>query len=143
MLLPLSQEQVLEVVRIVEQIVDSHEKHNNVDDLIAQLNQLALREYEIADILLADETIGLYAFAEDVLTPQPVKVDDVVEQELLEIIRFLQRGEGTIREQGYWLEFLERNLPHPGISDLIYWRNDLLTPDAILAEARAYKPIML
>jgi len=39
------------------------------------------------------------------------------------------------------LEILQRNVPHPEVSDFIYY-NDL-TPEEIVAKALNYKPIQL
>jgi hypothetical protein len=57
------------------------------------------------------------------------------------LIKRLSSGKASEHEQSYWLQVLKRNLPHPEISDLIYWRD--LSPEEILAKALAYKPIQL
>ncbi len=129
---------------VAEAILDAaHDIAADSSALIAQFNQQTNRNYSLDDFLIADDTIGLVEFVKHAVMPQPIRVADITDTELLDIIGFLQRGDGTAQEQDYWLEFLERNLPHPAIVNLIYWRSDLHTPDAILAAARAYKPILL
>ena len=80
---------------------------------------------------------------ETALRPSAQPVPDITDDELLEVITYLVDGHDSESEQSYWLEFLDRNLPHPAMSNLIYWRFDELTPVQILAEAKTYKPILL
>ncbi len=60
---------------------------------------------------------------------------------LLDIIRKLQNAEGSEEEEVSWLETLERNVPHPEISDLIFY--DDLSPEEILDRALKHTPISL
>jgi hypothetical protein len=73
----------------------------------------------------------------------PSDLDPEDDARLLAIIALMMNAEGSEEETMGWLEILERHLPYPGVSDLIFWRDDLETPEAILAEARSYKPIQL
>lgn len=41
------------------------------------------------------------------------------------------------------IEVVERNVPHPEVSDLIYWNDEDFTPEQIVDIALAYKPIQL
>lgn len=60
---------------------------------------------------------------------------------MLEIIRRLQTGEGSEEEENVWLEMLEQNVPHPSVSDLIFY--DDLSPEEILTRALDYKSVSL
>lgn len=41
------------------------------------------------------------------------------------------------------LEVVERNVPHPEVSNLIYWNEKDLSPEQIIDIALAYKPMQL
>ena len=81
-------------------------------------------------------------FVELALTLPVAKTKRLGNEELLELITCLMNVEGTENETAYWLELLEQNVPHPNVSDLIYWPVCEMTPEEILAEALAYKPII-
>jgi hypothetical protein len=78
------------------------------------------------------------------------KLEDTVRElgkpskgQLVELVGKLQRSEGTEDEQMGWLLLLDRNVPHPAISDLIYHSEGELTAEEIVEQALAYKPIQL
>jgi hypothetical protein len=69
--------------------------------------------------------------------------------ELIALVERILSGEGTEEEQAELRRTLERNVPHPGVINLIYWPRhegfdrDELTPEEIVDAALAYKPIAL
>jgi Colicin immunity protein / pyocin immunity protein len=63
--------------------------------------------------------------------------------EMVELIRKIMNAEGTEEELDMWEDMLESNLNYPGISDLIYYPDREMTPEEIIKEALAYKPIEL
>lgn len=68
--------------------------------------------------------------------------------ELLRLVTYLMSGEGTESEQVAALRELESRVPHPRVSDLIFWPQHEgfdreLTPDEVVDVALAYRPIEL
>jgi hypothetical protein len=63
-------------------------------------------------------------------------------RELIELVTELYNSEGkTEEEENRLLELLEKNVPHPEVSDLIYWHD--LTPEEVVDRALAYRSIQL
>lgn len=63
-------------------------------------------------------------------------------EELINLVKELYNSKGkTEEEENRLLELLEKNVPHPDVSDLIYWED--LTPEEVIDKALAYKPIQL
>ena len=63
--------------------------------------------------------------------------------ELIELVEKIMKSNGTEEEIDNMIEVLERNVPHPEVSDLIFWNEEGLTPEQIVDIALAYKPIQL
>lgn len=68
--------------------------------------------------------------------------------ELVRLVTYLSTGEGTEAEQDAALVELKARVPHPRVSDLIFWPDSLgydreLSPDEIVDAALAHKPIEL
>jgi len=63
--------------------------------------------------------------------------------ELLDLIARLQRGEGGDDVATEWIAELERGIPCPRITDLIFFGEPSDTPEDILRKAREYRPIQL
>lgn len=63
--------------------------------------------------------------------------------ELIELVRKIMEVEGTESEIDEMLVYLKQNVPHPEVSDLIFWDKRELTPEEIVEEALSYKPIIL
>ena len=51
--------------------------------------------------------------------------------------------EGTEEEIDDMIDILKSSVPHPEVSDLIYWNENDLTADQIVEQALNYKPIQL
>lgn len=63
-------------------------------------------------------------------------------EELINLVKELYNSKGKTEEQeDQLLDLLEKNVPHPEVSDLIYWED--LTPEEVVDQALAYKPIQL
>ena len=71
----------------------------------------------------------------------PLPLVDV--DELVEIVRRLQSAEGTEAELYALMKKLERSVPHPAVTDLIFYSDREMTAEEIVAEALSYKPILL
>ena len=63
--------------------------------------------------------------------------------QLIQLVRKLQRGEGSSEEVSFWLDLFERSVPYPGVVSLIYWSQEELNAEEIVERALAYQPIPL
>jgi hypothetical protein len=140
---PLDDGMVQQLTDLANQIIDDMNAGQDPAPLIAAFNAAAGQQLDVAAFHAAWEGSGTQVLVETSLRLAPQRIPDITDAELLEIITYLMDGHGSVSEQSYWLEFLDRNLPHPAISNLIYRRFNELTPAQILAEAQAYKPIQL
>ncbi|MEG0296702.1 MAG: bacteriocin immunity protein [Clostridium sp.] len=64
-------------------------------------------------------------------------------EELINLVNRIVECEGAEEEIDEMIEVVKRNVPHPEISDLIYWNEEELTPEQIVDKALEYKPIQL
>ncbi|MES9690137.1 bacteriocin immunity protein [Bacillus toyonensis] len=64
-------------------------------------------------------------------------------EELINLVSKIVESEGTEEEIDEMIEIVKRNVPHPELSDLIYWNDEDLTPEQIVDIALAYTPIQL
>ncbi len=71
----------------------------------------------------------------------PLPLVDV--DELVEIVRRIQTADGTEAEIDALMKKLERSVPHPEVSGLIFYPEREMTAEEIVAEALSYKPILL
>ncbi|MDN8591684.1 hypothetical protein Q0V21_23245 [Paenibacillus sp. 11B] len=62
---------------------------------------------------------------------------------LIDLVRKLMNAEGTEDELDEILTELRQQLPHAEISNLIFWDDRDLTPEQIVEEALAARPIIL
>lgn len=62
-------------------------------------------------------------------------------EELINLVNRIVECEGSEEEIDEMIEVVKRNVPHPEISDLIYWNDEELTPEQIVDKALEYKPI--
>lgn len=63
--------------------------------------------------------------------------------ELVELVRKILACEGTEEEVDEWQDLLEQNVPHPEVSDLMYFSGREMTPEEIVDEALAYRATSL
>lgn len=63
-------------------------------------------------------------------------------QELIELVNKIKDCDGTEEEIDNMILVLEKNVPHPEVSDLIFWGEEK-TAEQIVDIALNYKPIML
>ncbi|HAA15350.1 MAG TPA: hypothetical protein DCE41_28095 [Cytophagales bacterium] len=84
-------------------------------------------------------------FALHAAQPVPQKVTDITKEELVEVVQRISNADENVH---FYLELLDQNLPHPRISNLIYWPNeeglsDDVTAEQIVEIAMQYKPMQL
>jgi hypothetical protein len=66
------------------------------------------------------------------------------EEELAGLVQRIMDHNGADEEVGRMMNVLEANVPHPRVSDLIFWNKDGdLTAEEVVRRALAYKPIPL
>ncbi|MGG4341899.1 bacteriocin immunity protein [Paenibacillus lautus] len=70
-------------------------------------------------------------------------MNNLTKAQILDLVTKLYNGEGSEEEVGEWIDLLQRNLPHPDISNLIFWPEVDLIPEEIVEKALNYKPIIL
>ncbi len=63
--------------------------------------------------------------------------------ELIILVSKIISGEGSESEIDEMLDLLERNVPDPHVSDLIFWSDIEYSPEKIVDKAMSYKPIIL
>lgn len=63
-------------------------------------------------------------------------------EELIQLVKDITTPTGKTEEEvNKLIDILEMNVPHPSVTDLIYY--DDLTPEQIVDKALTYKPIQL
>jgi hypothetical protein len=65
----------------------------------------------------------------------------VTREQLIALVEKLISNEGTEEEDEEWLAILAQNVPHPEVSDLIYWNEEGLSAEEIVDQALAWRPI--
>ncbi|WP_061995272.1 bacteriocin immunity protein [Clostridium sp. ATCC 25772] len=70
-------------------------------------------------------------------------LEKLAREELINLVSKIVKCEGAEEEIDKMIEVVKRNVPHPEVSDLIYWNEEELTPEEIVDVALAYKPIQL
>lgn len=63
--------------------------------------------------------------------------------ELIEVVRLLLTAEGSEQELDELENLLQRSVPHPEVSDLLYYPDCEMTPEEIVDRALAYSAIRL
>jgi len=61
-------------------------------------------------------------------------------QELIDLVRRIMRLEAKGATLDEWVWQLVQNVPHPGVSDMIFWPDRERTAEEIVDEALAWKP---
>ncbi|WP_206440270.1 bacteriocin immunity protein [Streptomyces scabichelini] len=63
--------------------------------------------------------------------------------ELIQMVQQLADATLPEDEEDALVEELEKSVPHPRVSDLIYYSDPELTPEEVVDQALAYRPIEL
>lgn len=64
-------------------------------------------------------------------------------EDLIELVGKIMNVEGSEEEIDRMIEILKQSVPHPEVSDLIFWNENDLTPEQVVELALSYKPIQL
>lgn len=63
--------------------------------------------------------------------------------ELVELVTRIMRGGGTEEDQESWIALLEANVPHPCVTDLIFYpEGPEPTPEEVVDVALSYQPLL-
>ncbi len=131
---------VSELMKLIEEISDLsqeyyeeyYEKNEKtiLNDKIDQINSKVQKKYEPMDFQNYMGAMSLEDFAKEISLPIPPVVSDITVEEAAKIIQMiaeLKSPEGIeeVKEVDnyicYYIELLEKSIPHNNISDLIYW----------------------
>jgi hypothetical protein len=63
--------------------------------------------------------------------------------QLVDLVAKVQGGAGAEEEIHAWLTFVDRHVPAPTVSDLIYYSDPELSAEEVIEQAFAYRPIIL
>lgn len=140
-----SPERISLIVEKIKEIAETIDSGKQADHLINKFNQLTGREYDVYSFQNYWRSESIEDFARDAAQPVPRRIADITKAELVEIVTRIVNADDHSK---FYLELLERNLPHPRISNLIYWpeKEGLTqdsTPEEIVNKAMSYKPIQL
>ena len=64
-------------------------------------------------------------------------------EQLIALVTKIINAEGTEEELDQYEDLLQRNVPHPEVSDLIFYPDSEMTAEEIVERALAYEPIRL
>jgi len=64
-------------------------------------------------------------------------------EQLVGLVRLIIACDGSEEEINKWLSTLEKNVPDPNVSALIFYPDRAMTPEEIVDRALAYKTILL
>ena len=63
--------------------------------------------------------------------------------ELVEVVSKIMEADGTETELSRLIDLVSREVPHPSWTNLIYYNEEELSAEEVVAQALAYKPIQL
>ncbi len=69
--------------------------------------------------------------------------ESLSKDELVQLVEKIINNEGTDEEIDNWVVIVERSVPMPGITNLIYYSHEKLTAEEVVERALAYRPIQL
>ncbi|MDQ1913741.1 bacteriocin immunity protein [Paenibacillus sp. GD4] len=64
-------------------------------------------------------------------------------EEMIDLVRKIMNSEGSEAEIDIMIDLLKKSVPHPEVSNLIFWNEEELTPEQVVEQAISYKPIQL
>ncbi|WP_338139486.1 bacteriocin immunity protein [Paenibacillus thiaminolyticus] len=64
-------------------------------------------------------------------------------EELVKLVTDIMNAEGTEEEIDSMLDLLCKSVPHPSVSDLIFWNDEDLSPEEIVDIALTHQSIVL
>ncbi|NMM62429.1 hypothetical protein HBE96_06945 [Clostridium sp. P21] len=124
---------IKEISDLSEEYYEEYYEKNEktiLNDKIDMLNSKVHKKYEPIDFQNYMGAMSLEEFAKEISLPNPPVVNDITLEEVSKIIEMiieLKSPEGIEEVEEvddyiwYYIELLEKSMPHNNISDLIYW----------------------
>lgn len=141
---PVSQQRLDELSREIDRIADLLADHSEeADEAIRRFNARTGHAYVAYDFAEYYGSRSLDEFAREAARPARPRVADITRDELVEIVRRLLAADP---EGDYYLRLLEANVPHPGVSDLVFHPSGGIqhaSAEKIVNAALNYRPIAL
>ncbi|TMR16748.1 hypothetical protein ETD86_24155 [Nonomuraea turkmeniaca] len=140
-----SQERQEQLGREIDRIAELIETGRLMEarEAVAAFNMQTGHTYEPSDFAAYWESQRLEDLARDAARPERLKVSDITQEELAEIVRRIMEADP---DSDFYLRLLEANVLHPRVSDLIFWPPEELqdaTAEEIVEAALKYRPIAL
>lgn len=130
-------EELMQLIDEISELVDEYyeeyyvtDEKTILNDKINELNSKVERKYEPMDFHDYMAAVSLEDLAKEVSLPNPPIVSDITVEEaakIIDMIAELKSPEGMEEVEeaypyiNYYIELLEKSIPHNNISDLIYW----------------------
>ena len=70
-----------------------------------------------------------------------IMTEKFTRNELIKLVRKISDAAGTEEEIDGWVNILEKNVPDPNVSDLIFYSEEEMSAEEIVDKALSYKPI--
>ncbi len=133
------------VLAKIKEIEKQAHNREAVATLIKEFNDFTGKTYEEDYFKTYWNSVSIEDFARDAAQPVPLKLQDITKTELIEIVERIRNAD---ENTNFYLNVLDIHLPHPRISDLIFWpENEGLSDDStseeIVEVAMNYKVIQL
>ena len=128
---PVSDAELREYMALCDEIETGLEFREDVPEQLARWNRRMGREFRPSDFRYHGAT-DRETFVREALMGSPALVADLTYPELRAVLEEVSTARLTEAEQGYYLDWLEANLPGANVSDLIYWPNEWFADEAML-----------
>lgn len=140
-----SQDRIDSVLSQIKKIQTKLDQGKDASGLVEAFNRFTGRIYQLEDFQSFWKAKSCEEFARVAAQALPQKVDDISTAELVEIVNRIRNADENL---DFYLAVLKANLPHPRVSDLIFWpKNEGLSEDVsaedIVQKAMSYRPIQL
>ncbi|SCL36051.1 Colicin immunity protein / pyocin immunity protein [Micromonospora rhizosphaerae] len=134
---------IAELCTAIETIEGLLERGESADAAIAAFNAGTDHAYTAHDFLTYWKSRDVEDFAIEAARPALPKVENVTRDELIEIVRRIQRADD---DTDYYVLLLHTNVLHPRVTDLIFYPPPELanaSPEDIVDAVLSYRPIAL
>ncbi|MBT31012.1 MAG: hypothetical protein CMO01_15240 [Thalassobius sp.] len=140
-----TEDRILRILGLIKEIENNIDSGKSTENLIVRFNKITQRNYDREYFQTYWSSQSIEDFAREASQPLPEKIEDITKEELIEIVNRIRNGDENTT---FYLELLDRNLPHPRISDLIFYPEsegltDESTSEEIVEKAKAFRAIQL
>jgi hypothetical protein len=136
---PLSKDQIKTVLSEIWRAREMGEEYQEDLEFLAAKTQFPDLEQYLEEVFFPGD-LPLEQVAVRLAVYEPVK-RRLSREELVEAVRRIMEVQGDAGELDELLDVVQANVPHPAVSDLIYWppEGQDLTPEEVVARALAYR----